>query len=43
VAVVPTTHQTVLPSRATAGVDIDASKLVTGLKRKNYSSKATYT
>jgi len=40
VAVVPTTHQIVLPSHATAAVDIDVSKLVPGQKRKNYSSKA---
>ena len=43
VAVVPTTHQIVLPSRATAAVDIDASKSVPGQKRKNYLNKAIAT
>ena len=41
--VVPTTHQTVLPSRATAAAGTSASKLVPGLKRRNYSNKATAT
>ena len=43
VAVVPTTHQAALNGLAKMASDIGASKLVLGLKRRNYSSKATPT
>ena len=42
-AVVPTTHQAALNGLAKVASDIGASKLVLGLKRRNYSSKATPT
>ena len=41
--VVQTTHQGASQLLATAAAGIDASKLVLGQKRKNYSIKATAT
>jgi len=43
VAVVPTTHQIVLPSHDAASIDIDVNRLVPGQKRRNYSNKAIIT